>query len=286
MSAMRHGILSNFGRCSPGNLAGFQGVGILAQSLSVGDLNSIFADVWSVSESSLKTLLARRLAAVEGRLGAACSRAGRCRDEVTLVAITKTVSPAVAALLPELEIHHLGENRPQELWRKAAALPTGVVWHLVGHLQRNKIERTLPLVQLIHSVDSIRLLNALEEGAAKRQRPIDVLLEINASREARKSGFAPEDFPALLPCLRELRYIHVQGLMTMAAFEAEPEHCRGTFIALRQLRDQLRDRVEPPHHLHNLSMGMTNDFEVAIEEGATYVRIGTALFEGIGGPEP
>jgi pyridoxal phosphate enzyme (YggS family) len=236
-----------------------------------------------VSESSLKTLLARRLAAMEERLRAACHRAGRSREEVTLVAVTKTVSAPIAALLPELGICDLGENRPQELWRKAAAMPSGVAWHLIGHLQRNKVERTLPLVRLIHSVDSTRLLDALEQEAANRQVPINVLLEVNASREASKGGFPAEDVPGLLPRIQDLRQVHVQGLMTMAAFEAEPENCRATFTALRKLRDRLRDELKPPHCLQHLSMGMTNDFEVAVEEGATYIRIGSALFEGIRG---
>jgi hypothetical protein len=225
--------------------------------------------------ADLKTVLANRLNAVEARLRTACQRAGRSRDEVTLVAVTKSVSAAVAAALHELGVVHLGESRPQELWRKAAALPSSVVWHLVGHLQRNKIERTLPLVQWVHSVDSLRLLDALEQEAAKQGRPVRVLLEVNASGEASKHGFAPEELPGLRPRLAELRHVHVSGLMTMAALEDDPERCRPTFRLLRQLRDRLGPE------LRELSMGMTNDFEVAVEEGATLVRIGTALFEGL-----
>jgi pyridoxal phosphate enzyme (YggS family) len=234
-----------------------------------------------VTEPQLRTLLSDRLAAVEERLRAACRRAGRDRAEVTLVAVTKTVSAAVAAVLPELGVMHLGESRPQELWHKAALLPGTIHWHLVGHLQRNKIERTLPLVELIHSVDSMRLLAALEEEAAKRQQPIAVLLEVNASGEASKHGFTPEELPGLVPQLAGLRHVHVHGLMTMAAFEADPLRCRPTFRTLRELRERLRGELGAPHRLQQLSMGMTNDFEVAIEEGATLVRLGTALVEGL-----
>jgi len=226
-------------------------------------------------------LLAERLRAVEERIHAACTRAGRQRQEVTLVAVTKTVSAETAALLPTLGVLQLGESRAQELWRKAAALPPTIRWHLVGHLQRNKVERTLPLVHLIHSVDSLRLLEALEQEAAKRGSAVDVLLEVNASRETSKQGFATDDVPRLAAAIAELKYVRVGGLMTMAAIEDDPERTRPTFAALRGLRDRLQERIGPPLRLDHLSMGMSNDFEVAIEEAATLVRIGTALFDGL-----
>jgi pyridoxal phosphate enzyme (YggS family) len=224
--------------------------------------------------------VAANLAAVEDRLNAACRRAGRQRSEVTLIAVTKTVPTEVAAWLPEIGIHDLGESRPQELWRKAAVVP-GVRWHLIGHLQRNKIERTLPLVERIHSVDSLRLLEALEEACRQETRTLPALLEFNASREASKHGFAPEDLSALSARLTELQYIRIEGLMTMAAYEEEPERTRPTFQALRELRDRLASGLGRP--LPHLSMGMSNDFEIAIEEGTTLVRLGTVLFEGSDG---
>jgi pyridoxal phosphate enzyme (YggS family) len=217
---------------------------------------------------------------VEERLRAACRRAGRAREEVTLVAVTKTVEPAVAAAVAALGVRDLGESRPQELWRKAAALPD-VRWHLIGHLQRNKVERTLPMVVCIHSVDSLRLLEAIDGEAAARGLPVEVLLECNASGEASKHGLAPEEVPAMLPQLAKFRYAQVTGLMTMAAYEENPERCRPTFAVLRRLRDRLRGEVGPPHRLEQLSMGMSNDFEVAVEEGATLVRLGSVLFEGL-----
>ena len=234
---------------------------------------------WSMTESQIHDLLHKRLAAVEERLQAACRSSGRMRQEVTMVAVTKTISVSVARLLPQLGLTQLGENRPQELWRKAALLPKTVHWHLVGHLQRNKVERTLPLVHLIHSVDSVRLLQALENEAAKQGMNAAVLLEVNASGEPNKHGFVPEEVPALLPALAGLRHIQVMGLMTMASLEADPQRCRPTFALVRALRDRLRSQLSPPHTLEHLSMGMSNDFEVAIQEGATLVRIGTALFE-------
>jgi hypothetical protein len=220
--------------------------------------------------------LHQRLAAIETRIAAACSRAGRARSAVTLIAVTKTVDAALATLLPACGVFDLGESRPQELWRKAAVLPRQVRWHLIGHLQRNKLERTLPLVCRIHSVDSLRLLEALEQQA----QAVDVLLEVNASGEGSKGGFAPDDVMPLVPRLRELRHVRVGGLMTMAALQ-EPEACRPTFRGLRELRDRLRDELTGVHPVEHLSMGMSNDFEVAIEEGATFVRLGSVLFEGV-----
>jgi pyridoxal phosphate enzyme (YggS family) len=200
---------------------------------------------------------------------------------VTLVAVTKTVPVAIAALLPEMGVFDLGENRPQELWSKAASLPATVRWHLIGHLQRNKVERTLPLLHRMHSVDSLRLLTALDAEAAKQQRSLEVLLEVNASGEASKGGFAPAEVPGLAASILPLQQVRIVGLMTMAAPEEDPERCRPTFVLLRKLRDELAEKLPSPHALQHLSMGMSNDFEIAIEEGATLVRLGSVLFEGL-----
>ncbi len=227
-----------------------------------------------------RDILADRLRTVRERIAAACARARRPAGGVTLVAVTKTVPVEVAALMPELGVHDLGESRPQELWLKAAAL-SGASWHLIGHLQRNKVERTLPLVGMIHSGDSLRLLTALEEEARRQGRTLDVLLEVNASREASKHGFAPEAVPLLGGEIEKLRHVRVRGLMAMAAYDEDAEACRPTFARVRELRDRLRGEVGAPHSLDHLSMGMSNDFEVAIEEGATLVRLGSVLFEGL-----
>ncbi len=228
----------------------------------------------------LTTLLAERLAAVEARMGEACQRSGRTRDAVTLVAVTKAVSHWVALAVSDQSVVDLGENRPQELWKKADAVPSAR-WHLIGHLQRNKIEKTVPLVKLIHSVDSERLLLALDEFGTRSGKPVPILLEVNCSREEAKGGFRPENLPALGDKLASLKGVRIDGLMTMAAFHDDPQKCRPTFAELRQLRDRLS--ADTGLVLPHLSMGMSNDFEVAIEEGATIVRIGSLLFEGLEG---
>jgi len=235
----------------------------------------------ATTPDSWRDLLKSRLDHVESRIGAACQRAGRPRSAVTLVAVTKSVSATVAALLPDLGILDLGESRPQELWHKAALLPPTVRWHQIGHLQRNKVERTLPLATLIHSVDSERLLMAIEEVAARQQRTVVVLLEVNASHEASKHGFDPADLASLSLRIGELKYVRVVGLMTMAALADNAEQARPTFATVRRLGACLQKESSLPQSALHLSMGMTNDFEVAIEEGATLVRVGTALFEGM-----
>jgi pyridoxal phosphate enzyme (YggS family) len=164
------------------------------------------------------------------------------------------------------------------LWKKAEAVPDAR-WHLIGHLQRNKIDRTLPLVTCVHSVDSERLLEALDAFGRKREVPVPVLLEVNCSREESKGGFPPEAVPALSEKLSSLQGVAVRGLMTMAAYSDDPEAARPTFAELRKLRDDLATRSGLA--LPDLSMGMSGDFEPAIEEGATFVRIGTTLFEGL-----
>jgi hypothetical protein len=235
----------------------------------------------SSTESRLKGILAGRLQAVEKRIKAACRQCRRDRSEVTLVAVTKTVSAEIAALLPTLGVLDLGESRPQQLWRKAGLLPPSIRWHQVGHLQRNKIADTLPVAHLIHSVDSVRFLSALDVEAGQMDRKVDVLLEVNVSGEGSKHGFRPDEFPDLLKAITQLNRVRVHGLMTVAPLEQDAERCRPTFTELRRLRDRWSKDLPSGHDLKQLSMGMSNDFEVAIEERATLVRLGTVLFEGL-----
>jgi pyridoxal phosphate enzyme (YggS family) len=234
-----------------------------------------------MTDAELRTLLSDRFAAVRAQIADACRKAGREPTGVTLVAVTKTVSPRVAEVAADLGAGDLGESRPQELWKKAEALP-GVRWHLIGHLQRNKIDRTIPLVTLVHSVDSERVLDAIDAFGRKQAKPVPVLLEVNCSREENKGGFRPEDLPVLGDRLAGLTGVSVRGLMTMAAYFDDPQLCRPTFVELRELRDRLRSATDLP--LPDLSMGMSNDYAVAVEEGATLVRVGTALFESLGDP--
>jgi pyridoxal phosphate enzyme (YggS family) len=256
---------------------------------------------------SVSTRIAENLAEVRARVAAAAARGGRRAEDVRIVAVTKYVRPPEVEALLAAGCRDLGESRPQELWSKAEAVskmaltptlsrgerepaPTPtlsraerekVFWHLVGHLQRNKVRRTLPLVQWIHSADSLRLLEELDKQAGELGCRLNVLLEVNVSGEAAKHGFQPDELNALLPQLGRLRHVHVRGLMGMAALEGGLETARRNFAALRQLRDHLAPNAPPSVSLQELSMGMSRDYVVAVEEGATMVRIGSALFEGV-----
>jgi hypothetical protein len=224
--------------------------------------------------------IADNLAQVRERIEAAAKRSGRTVDSVTLVAVTKYVSVEMAAAAIAAGCHDLGESRPQELWAKAAALPeANIRWHLVGHLQRNKVRRTLPLVDLIQSVDSQRLLCAIDDEAAAIGRRIEVLVEVNIAGDAAKTGLAPEALEPLLERAATLAQVRVRGLMGMASLEGDTEAARRDFAAIRSLRDRLVARVAPSVSLVELSMGMSGDFEPAIEAGATIVRLGSVLFE-------
>jgi pyridoxal phosphate enzyme (YggS family) len=220
------------------------------------------------------------LESVQSRMAEAARRAGRAPADVTLVAVTKRNPPDWARALAELGALDLGENYPQELWSKAeelAGLP--VRWHLIGHLQGNKAKKTLPLVRLVHAVDSLKLLRTINELAASLENPPAVCLQVNTSGESAKHGWEPtailDDAEAIAAC----RTVPVVGLMTMAGLDTTAETARPSFVRLREVRDQLRARTGLP--LEQLSMGMSGDFEAAIEEGATLVRVGSALFEGL-----
>jgi len=177
----------------------------------------------------------------------------------------------------------LGESRPQQLLSKVQAISDPPIeWHLIGHLQRNKIRRVLPVVSLIHSVDSLRLLEAIDRVAAEGGLRPRVLLEVNVSHERAKHGFSESDMPEAVERLAAISNVTVCGLMAMAGLESDQDETRREFARLRELRDRLRRAVPEGHSLDALSMGMSGDFEEAIEEGATIVRVGSALFEGIG----
>jgi PLP dependent protein len=232
-----------------------------------------------MTDSELEKTLETRLFEVRSRIKNACLRANRAENTVTLVAVTKKVSSRVVSVIRSLGIRDFGENRPQELWKKSAII-TDVNWHLIGHLQRNKINQTASLTSLIHSADSERLLSALNEFAVKTAKKVSVLLEVNCSREEAKGGFKPgSEMTLIVDKLKDWPGLQVDGLMTMAAFHENPEDCRATFQELRRLRDDLESKTG--RAWPTLSMGMSNDFEVAIEEGASHVRIGTTLFEGL-----
>ena len=223
--------------------------------------------------------IAERLAHIRGRMVEAAERAGRRKEDVTLVAVTKTVPPERIRQAYEAGVRVFGENRVQEGVRKIAALSPmpGVAWHLIGHLQSNKVRPAIESFSVIESVDSLKLATRIDSLASLTRRTVPILLEVNVANEASKSGLAPEELVAVFPRLIELTHLRVRGLMTVAPLVADPEEVRPYFRSLRELRDDLSDRFAAVE-LPDLSMGMSGDYEVAIDEGATMVRIGRALF--------
>ena len=220
-----------------------------------------------------------RLAEVRERIAAAAKRSSRTASDVRLVAVTKYVGPEDVETLVAAGCLDLGESRPQQLWEKTAALTHPQIrWHLIGHLQRNKVRRTVPLISWLQAGDSWRLLQAVDEIARELGKRVPTLLEVNISGEASKHGFAPQELAPLLPQIAQLQGIQVCGLMTIAGLAGDAEDARRDFIALRTLRDQLQANCPDAIRLDELSMGMSRDFEQAIEEGATMVRIGSHLF--------
>ncbi len=236
--------------------------------------------MWSKGQV-MREILSRNLEDVRGRMAAACGRAGRAPDSVKLVAVTKTVGPEVIRLLPELGVSDIGENRVQAARSKRESLggDLGLRWHMVGRLQTNKVRHALRLFGMIHSLDRLALAQEIERRAGREQRPVDVLVQCNTSGEETKAGVEDSELVRLLDRLVELEWVRVRGLMTMAPIVEDAEDARPFFAALRRLAEKARAATGLP--LPELSMGMTQDFEVAIEEGATMVRIGTALFRDI-----
>lgn len=233
-------------------------------------------------DETQRNRLRQNLAGVRQRIEAAALRGQRDPGQVTLVAVTKYVSAEIARELFTAGCCDLAESRPQELWSKHAALADlSPRWHLVGHLQRNKAKRTAPLVDLLHSLDSRELAAELSRAAESIGRRLPALVEVNVSGDATKHGVGPEDVGAFLRDLAELPGLEIRGLMTMAHLEGGPEVARADFRRLRALRDELQASLAGAVSLDELSMGMSDDFEVAIEEGASLVRVGSALFEGI-----
>lgn len=219
--------------------------------------------------------LAENLAKVRDQIAVAAARAGRPKEEITLVAVTKYVSTEIARALYDLGCADLGESRPQELWSKAEALKGAAIrWHLIGHLQRNKIRKTLQLVSLVHSVDRESLLVDLDKEAAQLGERAAILLEVNISGDAAKHGFTAQEAQKIAGQMGNFPHLSLRGLMGMSGLESDAEERRRQFAALRDLGALVDTAGE-------LSMGMSDDFQIAIEEGATIVRVGSALFEGV-----
>jgi len=216
------------------------------------------------------------LSNLQRRIEAACARAGRARDSVTLVAVTKGQPPQVVSAAAELGLTLFGENKVQEAKAKIPLCPSRLRWHLIGHLQSNKCRDALGLFGMIQSVDSLSLAEELNQRADQAARTVPILLEVNVAGEASKFGYRPELLLADLARLNALKRLEIHGLMTVPPWTPDPEKVRPIFRQMRALKEQCEGVLGAP--LPHLSMGMTGDFEVAIEEGATMVRIGTALF--------
>ena len=216
--------------------------------------------------------------AVEEKVKEACRRAGRNRDEVTLIAVSKTKPMSMSEELLPLGVVDFGENKVQELTAKEEALPSGLHWHMIGHLQRNKVKYIVDKAYLIHSVDSLRLAEAVSQEAVKKGVTANILIEVNVAGEDSKFGVAPEETAALAEAISKLPNIAVKGLMTIAPFVENAEENREVFRNLRKLSVDIEEKKFNNVTMAVLSMGMTGDYEVAIEEGATMVRVGTGIF--------
>lgn len=216
--------------------------------------------------------------AVEEKVKEACRRAGRSRDEVTLIAVSKTKPMSMIEELLPLGVVDFGENKVQELTAKEEALPSHIRWHMIGHLQRNKIKYIIDKVCMIHSIESVRLAEAVNEEAAKHGRVIPVLVEVNMAGEETKFGIRPEETEDFIREICLLPNIQVNGLMTIAPYTENAEDNRIYFRNLKKLYVDIKEKNIDNVVMSHLSMGMTGDYEVAIEEGATMVRVGTGIF--------
>lgn len=225
--------------------------------------------------------VAERYEAIERRIAAACARGGRARESVTLVGASKTHPPETLREAWDAGLRIFGENRVQEAAAKIPELPADLEWHLLGPLQTNKARQAVALFRTVHSIDRPKVAEVLEVEARRADRRLTAFLEINVGGEETKHGFEPEPFEALAATLRplaDLEFVRVVGLMAIPPPTDDIPTARGWFHQLRTLRDRLAERPEWRAFPGFLSMGMSDDFEIAIEEGATHVRVGTALF--------
>ncbi len=215
---------------------------------------------------------------VEQRVEEACRRAGRSRDEVTLIAVSKTKPIELLREAYAEGVRDFGENKVQELVTKMEQMPGEIRWHMIGHLQRNKVRQIIDQVSLIHSVDTYRLAEEINIQAKKRGRIIPILVEVNIAGEESKFGTSAEDAMLLVEEIAKLENVRIKGLMTVAPFVADAEENRPYFRKIRQLSVDIANKNIDNVSMQILSMGMTGDYEVAIEEGATMVRVGTGIF--------
>lgn len=224
--------------------------------------------------------LKSNLAAIEQRISEAAKSSGRSAEEVRLIGVTKYVDAETTRGLVAAGCMDLGESRPQQLWEKSAALSDlKIRWHMIGHLQRNKVKRTIETCELIHSVDSHRLLQAIEEAGKDRRQRVRVLLEVNVSGEAAKHGLKPDELAGAIEFAEKLPHVFIEGLMCMAGLASRPDDAQREFAMLRRLLEKHQAGSPDNVDLKELSMGMSGDFELAIKQGATMVRVGSLLFQ-------
>ncbi len=223
-------------------------------------------------------MLKDHLEAVEARVLAACERAGRKREDVTLIAVSKTKPVEMLREIMDCGVVDFGENKVQEMCGKMEVITEPLRWHLIGHLQRNKVKYIVDKAYMIHSVDSLKLAEEIQKEAAKREVVCRVLVEINIGGEETKSGVPKEEALSLVTEIAKLPNVKVKGLMTIAPPVEDPEDARGYFKDMKQTFEEIKAAGIPGVEMEELSMGMTGDFETAIEEGATMVRVGTAIF--------
>ena len=223
-------------------------------------------------------MLKENLQKVEERIAAACMRAGRRREDVTLIAVSKTKPVDMLREAYDLGIRVFGENKVQELTEKYDRLPEDIRWHMIGHLQTNKVKYIVGKTELIHSVDSLKLAEMIEKESQKHGCVTDILVEVNVAEEESKFGLRMEEVIPFIEKIVQYPHINVRGLMTIAPFVENPEENRTIFADLHKLYVDIKEKNIDNDTVSILSMGMTNDYEVAIEEGATMVRIGTGIF--------
>lgn len=223
-------------------------------------------------------MLAENLKEVERKIAEACHRANRSREEVTLIAVSKTKPVSMLQEVYDEGVRYFGENKVQELTEKYDELPADIRWHMIGHLQRNKVKYIVDKVDMIHSVDSLRLAETIEQEAAKKDVTVRVLLEVNVAEEDSKFGLKVEEVIPLIEQISGFSHIKICGLMTIAPYVENPEENREVFAQLKKLSVDINEKNIDNVSVKELSMGMTNDYEVAIEEGATMVRVGTGIF--------
>jgi hypothetical protein len=225
-----------------------------------------------------RAAIERNLAEVRRRIAAACAHSGRKAENVALIAVTKTAGLEEIGVLFELGVRQMGENRVQEAAAKITLAPAGIEWHMIGNLQRNKVGKAMELFNTFDAVDSERLALEIDKHATRAGAVVPLLLEVNTSGEAAKHGVPVDELRALAECVRALPNVRVEGLLTMAALTGDAAEQRRCFQNLRTAAEGLSDLAGERFCMRRLSMGMTQDFETAIEEGATEVRIGSALF--------